>query len=145
MSMSEPNHDKVEIGRQLESLYGDIIASDPDMRARIKALLNSMIDQVEYQMRHGTPGTRATLMKAALPAMMRSLKDKTETDEVVNLRNAYLELLHEVRTTRTRVAEPEEDAEFDIPEAVSDYMKKISGVSHVQQGNPHGPTINNGG
>lgn len=57
----------------LASLTAAAVASDPELQTRVKRMVNRIVSQVEFTLNYGTSGDKNALMKAVVPAMMKSL------------------------------------------------------------------------
>ena len=57
----------------LAAIAATAVASDPQLQARVKRMVNQIVTQVEYTLGFGTSQDKNALMKAVVPAMMKSL------------------------------------------------------------------------
>lgn len=89
--------------------------ADPAIRARLNLLVNAMLDEVEHQMRHGTPMAKAALLKTAVPAILKELREEKVDDEIVNLRVAMTELNNDIRLALTTTPARGIDKVIDLP------------------------------
>ena len=57
----------------LAALSAAAVASDPALQARVKRMVTKIVAQVEFTLQFGTSQDKNALMKAVVPAMMKSL------------------------------------------------------------------------
>lgn len=77
-----------------------LVADDDTIRARVRTLVNSMVSYAEQMMEYGTPQVKAALIKTALPAMLKEMKEEKEDESVTELRaqvSAMYDLLKEYK------------------------------------------------
>lgn len=65
-----------------------LVASDEEIKARVRKLVIHALDEAEYTLAHGSPAYKNQLIKAAVPALMRTLADQQDNPEIVALRDA---------------------------------------------------------
>jgi len=51
-----------------------VVANDPQIKARMQKIVNALLDDTEAIIRRGTPGERQTLFRSVVPALMRSMQ-----------------------------------------------------------------------
>lgn len=51
-----------------------IVANDPQIRQRMKKIVNSLLDDAERTIAIGDPRDKAQLMKQVMPALLRSMQ-----------------------------------------------------------------------
>lgn len=77
------------------------LAADTDafeaLRDRAAGMVNQMMDQAERILEVGTPADKAQFTKTVLPAILKSLQEKKEGDDLAELRQAQADLMSEVR------------------------------------------------
>ncbi len=56
------------------TVAAEIVAGDPELRRRLKGILNAVIDDMEYTLKFGTPVDRSALSRALGPALLRGLQ-----------------------------------------------------------------------
>lgn len=57
----------------LAAITAGAVANDPELQARVKRMVNKIVTQVEFTLQFGTSADKNALMKAVVPAMMKSL------------------------------------------------------------------------
>jgi hypothetical protein len=92
------------------------------LRSRAASMVGSMMSQAERIMEVGTPADKAQFVKTVLPAILKSLQDKKEGDDLAELRQAQADLMSEVREALLRPAdspgeEPDAVVVSDVPPA----------------------------
>jgi len=62
-----------------------IVANDPQIKARMQKIVNALLDDAEHVIRMGTPQARQNLFRSVVPALMRSMQsadaNASEADE----------------------------------------------------------------
>lgn len=58
----------------LADVAAQVVADDPQIRARMKRLVNMMLDSAERTMRLGSPQEKALLMRQVVPGLLRSMQ-----------------------------------------------------------------------
>lgn len=95
------------------------LAADDDafeaLRSRAASMVGSMMSQAERIMEVGTPADKAQFVKTVLPAILKSLQDKKEGDDLAELRQAQADLLSEVREALLRPATGADDMVPGVP------------------------------
>lgn len=51
-----------------------VVADDPQIRQRMKRLVNAMLDDAEHTVQFGSMTDRTALMKQVVPALLRSMQ-----------------------------------------------------------------------
>jgi hypothetical protein len=78
-------------------------------------MVGAMMDQGERILAMGTPADKAQFTKTVLPAILKSLQDKKEGDDLAELRQAQADLLSEVREALLRPDEQRADPVREVP------------------------------
>ena len=52
------------------------LSEDARLRQRALDIIENSLDEAEYILKYGSPSDKASLIKSAVPAMMRSLQDE---------------------------------------------------------------------
>lgn len=58
----------------LADVAAQVVADDPQIRRRMKRIVNALLDYAEYVIKWGTPGEKALLMKQVVPGLLRSMQ-----------------------------------------------------------------------
>lgn len=81
--------------------FGDtaaaVLANNPHLRQRLTKLIEAMIRDAEYTIKHGTPQQRFTLMSKVIPQLMRSMTSADASDEERQEVSAFKRMMAEVR------------------------------------------------
>lgn len=85
------------------------------LRSRAASMVGAMMDQGERILAMGTPADKAQFTKTVLPAILKSLQDKKEGDDLAELRQAQADLLSEVREALLRPATRPDDVVPGVP------------------------------
>lgn len=57
----------------LADLAAAAVAENPELRDRILRVFNALLNDVEHQIKWGTPAERAALARSFVPALLRSM------------------------------------------------------------------------
>lgn len=80
------------------------------VKARVNNLVHKMLDEVEHQLDHGTPASKAQLLNRTLPAIMKELREEKEDDELVTLRTQMTEMQRSITNALLSRELPDPDA-----------------------------------
>lgn len=72
----------------VQTAMAEIAQTDPEIKKRIRGILSALLNDIEFQLKYGSPSERAALARSVIPSMMKSLAggetgDK-ETQDAVN-------------------------------------------------------------
>lgn len=67
------------------------------LRSRAAGMVNKMMSEAERVLEVGTPSDKAQFVKQVLPAILKTLQDKKEGDDLAELRQAQADLMSDVR------------------------------------------------
>lgn len=76
------------------ALAAAAVGSSPDLQRRVARMMEQVVQQVEFTLRFGTQQEKATLMKAIVPAMFKSMSS-IEDDAAETQKRAAYERLRE--------------------------------------------------
>jgi hypothetical protein len=65
----------------VQSALAEVVQTDPQLKKRIRRILNALIADIEHQLTYGSPSERAMLARSVVPAMMRSLATNESSDK----------------------------------------------------------------
>jgi hypothetical protein len=85
------------------------------LRDRAARMVGSMMNQAERILEVGTPSDKAQFTKTVLPAILKSLQDKKEGDDLAELRQAQADFMQEVREALLRPVERPDDVVPGLP------------------------------
>lgn len=71
--------------------------ADPGHRARVEAVMATMIEDYEWYMAYGNAAQRFQLIKTALPDMLRARRAEEENARDEQMREAFMRLREAVR------------------------------------------------
>lgn len=74
-----------------------IVADDPQIRARMQQIVNALLDDAEHTIRWGTESERASLMKQVLPALLRSMQGADANASEAAEKEAYERMMATMR------------------------------------------------
>ena len=57
----------------LADVAAQVVADDPQIRRRMKRLVNALLSEAERIIQYGSPSEKALLMKQVVPGLMRSM------------------------------------------------------------------------
>lgn len=106
------------------------------LRSRAASMVGSMMSQAERIMEVGTPADKAQFVKTVLPAILKSLQDKKEGDDLAELRQAQADLMSEVREALLR--RPDEMADRSVPDVPTDDREPDRRGDRAGDGEPAG-------
>lgn len=85
------------------------------LRSRAAGMVNKMMSEAERVLEVGTPSDKAQFVKQVLPAILKTLQDKKEGDDLAELRQAQADLMSDVRKALLSQDGPEPEAVPDVP------------------------------
>lgn len=88
----------------LEHVIAEVVARDPVLQSRVRALIITLLTEAERSMKWGTPAVKARLMSTAVPAMIRTLGDNAAKDDLEELRGEFAKFQAEMRGYTTTTA-----------------------------------------
>lgn len=65
----------------IQGALAEVVQTDPQLKKRIRRILNALIADIEHQLKYGSPSERAMLARSVVPAMMRSLATNESSDK----------------------------------------------------------------
>lgn len=71
------------------ALAAQAVAADPKLQNRVKRMVEKMVDNVAWTMAFGTSQDKAALMKAVVPAMVRSMTSVESDQQEKRAQEAY--------------------------------------------------------
>lgn len=86
--MTDPLHDAVV----------EVVQGDPQLRARVSRLIDSMLDHAEHLLDTAPANIRAGLIRGILPSVVKELRDKQDDAEIKKLRVEMTALMGEIRS-----------------------------------------------
>ncbi len=72
-----------------------VVANDKDLQARVRRIVNGILDDTEYIIEFGTEAARTSLAKAMIPGMIRALQTADQAHESGEAAAAYERLRKE--------------------------------------------------
>lgn len=81
----------------VQSVAAAIVTGDPELRDRVRAIVNNLLDRTEYMMKWGTEAERASLVKSFMPGMIRALQSAEASTTAQAQRTAYEQHRRDVR------------------------------------------------
>lgn len=81
----------------LADVAAQIVADDPDIRGRMKVLVNTLLDDAFHLVKFGTPQERMNLMRAVVPALMRGMQGGDANASEAREKQAYERMMAELR------------------------------------------------
>lgn len=58
----------------LADVAAQVVADDPQIRRRMKRIVNALLSSAEHTLQWGTPQEKALLMKQVVPGLLRSMQ-----------------------------------------------------------------------
>jgi hypothetical protein len=80
------------------------------LRSRAAGMVNKMMSEAERVLEVGTPSDKAQFVKQVLPAILKTLQDKKEGDDLAELRQAQADLMSDVR--KALLSQPQDPAKL---------------------------------
>ncbi len=74
------------------------IDDDPELKRRIKALVNLAVDEAHELLVSGSPSIKQNVMRTLLPAAVRAAQANKQDEELATLREQMALLIAEIRT-----------------------------------------------
>ncbi len=85
------------------------------LRSRAAGMVNKMMSEAERVLEVGTPSDKAQFVKQVLPAILKTLQDKKEGDDLAELRQAQADLMSDVRKALLDSSPQPAEAVPDVP------------------------------
>lgn len=85
------------------------------LRSRAAGMVNKMMSEAERVLEVGTPSDKAQFVKQVLPAILKTLQDKKEGDDLAELRQAQADLMSDVRKALLSGDGPEAAVVQEVP------------------------------
>lgn len=76
---------------------------DEIVRKAVRMLAMKVLDRADYLLEEGSPATRITVIRAIMPALVKTLEKKQDDDELAELRKVLNEVRDELRTGPTTI------------------------------------------
>ena len=95
-------------------VFGDIIATDVEIREEVRDLARMMLRHVRYVMKYGDDPTKNNLMRAMVPGMLKALAQADGGQREVEEKEAIQRLMQRTLTGKhTIAATPDVDPTMD--------------------------------
>lgn len=79
----------------LNDVLGQVVSTDEDIKKRVTKIVNALLNDVEWIIRHGTVKDRIALARSVVPPMMKALTAQEGSDS--EMKQRYAELLSDLR------------------------------------------------
>ena len=110
-------------------LISAAVSGDEDTKRRVRTLVNNMLTYAEEAMEYGTPAVKAALIKTAIPAMIKEMREEKAEDETITLLRQEVRTMYE-EMQRKREGEGTMGDNPPIPLLPSDKPLRKTGPGH---------------